>query len=291
MSQRKPSARWKAWASITRRRISSISSARIRGRRRSTLVSTGNGVRERSGGVPEQDGTDGNVHSHLRAGCRNANPCLVGPLHDRPQLLAHISARQDSEVLFADGKEEPDLDPQFRSVQALVRFWALAMLVFDNVDRTLPTATGDGKMVPTHPLTNPSAREPPFQAGSGATGEPDGAPLAEHQGKPGQSPGSVSLSHVGPLMQCENNAGLRLSGERTAPLACRRARPSDHWRSSTRSPAPPSSGPACVAASPIPFWPSPGKPVRFARHLKWLSSKVQRERRSIGTLTHRSLPF
>ncbi|HEY1353495.1 MAG TPA: hypothetical protein VGF67_28125 [Ktedonobacteraceae bacterium] len=49
---------------------------------------------------------------------------------DTPTLLAHISARWDSEVLFADGKEELGLDhDQLMSAQALVRFWTLAMLV------------------------------------------------------------------------------------------------------------------------------------------------------------------
>jgi DDE superfamily endonuclease len=46
-------------------------------------------------------------------------------------LLAHISARWDIEVLFADGKEELGLDHyQLMSTQALVRFWTLAMLLY-----------------------------------------------------------------------------------------------------------------------------------------------------------------
>jgi len=46
-------------------------------------------------------------------------------------LLAHLSARWDIEILFADGKEELGLD-QYRlmSAHALVRFWTLAMLVY-----------------------------------------------------------------------------------------------------------------------------------------------------------------
>ncbi len=50
---------------------------------------------------------------------------------DLQTLLAHISARWDIEVLFADGKEELGLDHyQLMSAQALVRFWTLAMLVY-----------------------------------------------------------------------------------------------------------------------------------------------------------------
>jgi DDE superfamily endonuclease len=46
-------------------------------------------------------------------------------------LLAHISARWDIEVLFADGKEELGLDQyQLMSAHALMRFWTLAMLVY-----------------------------------------------------------------------------------------------------------------------------------------------------------------
>lgn len=45
-------------------------------------------------------------------------------------LLAHLSARWDGEVLFADGKEELDLDySQAMRTHALLRFWTLAMLV------------------------------------------------------------------------------------------------------------------------------------------------------------------
>ena len=50
---------------------------------------------------------------------------------ERETLLAHISARWDIEVLFADGKEELGLDHyQLISAQALVRFWTLAMLAY-----------------------------------------------------------------------------------------------------------------------------------------------------------------
>ena len=46
-------------------------------------------------------------------------------------LLAHIAARWDIEVLFADGKEELGLDQyQLMSATALVRFWTLAMLAY-----------------------------------------------------------------------------------------------------------------------------------------------------------------
>lgn len=50
---------------------------------------------------------------------------------DTATLLAHLSARWDIEVLFADSKEELGLDHyQLMSAQALVRFWTLAMLVY-----------------------------------------------------------------------------------------------------------------------------------------------------------------
>jgi hypothetical protein len=46
-------------------------------------------------------------------------------------LLAHISARWDIEVLFGDGKEELGLDHyQLMSASAILRFWALALLVY-----------------------------------------------------------------------------------------------------------------------------------------------------------------
>ncbi len=46
-------------------------------------------------------------------------------------LLAHIAARWDIEVLFADGKEELGLDQyQLMSATAIVRFWTLAMLAY-----------------------------------------------------------------------------------------------------------------------------------------------------------------
>src|SRR5437660_12520119 len=53
-------------------------------------------------------------------------------LEASPQmLLAHIAARWDIEVLFADGKEELGLDQyQLMSATALVRFWTLAMLAY-----------------------------------------------------------------------------------------------------------------------------------------------------------------
>jgi len=50
-------------------------------------------------------------------------------------LLEHISARWDIEVLFADGKEEFDLDQyQLMSATALVRFWSLALLAYAFLD-------------------------------------------------------------------------------------------------------------------------------------------------------------
>ena len=50
---------------------------------------------------------------------------------DTETLLAHISARWDIEVLFADGKEELGLDHyQLMSAQALLRFWTLARLAY-----------------------------------------------------------------------------------------------------------------------------------------------------------------
>src|SRR2546427_2600308 len=53
-------------------------------------------------------------------------------LEASPQmLLAHIAARWDIEVLFADGKEELGLDQyQLMSATAIVRFWTLAMLAY-----------------------------------------------------------------------------------------------------------------------------------------------------------------
>src|SRR2546421_11526084 len=57
-------------------------------------------------------------------------------LEASPQmLLAHIAARWDIEVLFADGKEELGLDQyQLMSATALVRFWTLAMLAYVFLD-------------------------------------------------------------------------------------------------------------------------------------------------------------
>lgn len=50
---------------------------------------------------------------------------------DTQTLLAHLSARWDIEILFADGKEELGLDHyQLMSANALRRFWMLAMLVY-----------------------------------------------------------------------------------------------------------------------------------------------------------------
>jgi DDE family transposase len=50
-------------------------------------------------------------------------------------LLAHISARWEIEVLFADGKEEFGLDQyQLMSATALVRFWSLALLAYAFLD-------------------------------------------------------------------------------------------------------------------------------------------------------------
>jgi hypothetical protein len=47
------------------------------------------------------------------------------------QLLQHIAARWDIEVLFADGKEELGLDQyQLMSATAILRFWTLAMLAY-----------------------------------------------------------------------------------------------------------------------------------------------------------------
>src|SRR5438874_4864968 len=53
-------------------------------------------------------------------------------LEASPQmLLAHIAARWDIEVLFADGKEELGLDQyQLMSATAILRFWTLAMLAY-----------------------------------------------------------------------------------------------------------------------------------------------------------------
>jgi SRSO17 transposase len=53
-------------------------------------------------------------------------------LEASPQLLlAHIAARWDIEVRFADGKEELGLDQyQLMSATALVRFWTLALLAY-----------------------------------------------------------------------------------------------------------------------------------------------------------------
>src|SRR5437764_15007006 len=53
-------------------------------------------------------------------------------LEASPQmLLAHIAARWDIEVLFADGKEELGLgQDQLMSATAIVRFWTLAMLAY-----------------------------------------------------------------------------------------------------------------------------------------------------------------
>lgn len=46
-------------------------------------------------------------------------------------LLAHISTRWDTEVLFADGKEVLGLDHyHLMSAHALLRFWTLALLVY-----------------------------------------------------------------------------------------------------------------------------------------------------------------
>jgi putative transposase ISC1217 len=47
------------------------------------------------------------------------------------QLLQHIAARWDIEVLFADGQEELGLDQyQLMSAPAILRFWTLAMLAY-----------------------------------------------------------------------------------------------------------------------------------------------------------------
>lgn len=72
------------------------------------------------------------VRHSLSAPLSQARSWASSDLEADPEtLLAHISARWDIEVLFADGKEELGLDQyQLMSAHALVRFWTLAMLVY-----------------------------------------------------------------------------------------------------------------------------------------------------------------
>lgn len=54
---------------------------------------------------------------------------------DAATLLAHIAARWDIEVLFADGKELLGLDQyQLMSSVALVRFWTLVLAAYAYLD-------------------------------------------------------------------------------------------------------------------------------------------------------------
>src|SRR5947209_15311013 len=64
--------------------------------------------------------------------CRRHGTGLEVDLAATPtQLLQHIAARWDIEVLFEDGKEELGLDHyQLMSAAALLRFWTLAMLAY-----------------------------------------------------------------------------------------------------------------------------------------------------------------
>jgi len=72
------------------------------------------------------------VRLSLDAPVSQARYWASSDLEASPQmLLAHIAARWDIEVLFADGKEELGLDQyQLMSATALVRFWTLAMLAY-----------------------------------------------------------------------------------------------------------------------------------------------------------------
>jgi len=72
------------------------------------------------------------VRLSLDAPVSQARYWASSDLEASPQmLLAHIAARWDIEVLFADGKEELGLDQyQLMSATALARFWTLAMLAY-----------------------------------------------------------------------------------------------------------------------------------------------------------------
>jgi len=88
------------------------------------------------------------VRLSLDAPVSQARYWASSDLEASPQmLLAHIAARWDIEVLFADGKEELGLDQyQLMSATALVRFWTLAMLayVFLEEERTRLQAQWQG---------------------------------------------------------------------------------------------------------------------------------------------------
>jgi hypothetical protein len=72
------------------------------------------------------------VRQSLDAPLTQARFWASSDLQADPQtLLAHIAARWDIEVLFADGKEEGGLDHyQLMSATAIVRFWTLGMLAY-----------------------------------------------------------------------------------------------------------------------------------------------------------------
>jgi hypothetical protein len=72
------------------------------------------------------------VRQSLDAPLSQARYWASSDLQASPELLlAHIAARWDIEVLFADGKEELGLDQyQLMSATAIVRFWTLAMLAY-----------------------------------------------------------------------------------------------------------------------------------------------------------------
>jgi hypothetical protein len=72
------------------------------------------------------------VRQSLDAPLAQARFWASSDLQADPQtLLAHIAARWDIEVLFADGKEEGGLDhSQLMSATAIVRFWTLVLLAY-----------------------------------------------------------------------------------------------------------------------------------------------------------------